>query len=99
MDSVTSLEAILQQETAAYATNSPNAVMHFIADSVQHTYAVISIPNRDKNKSRVVVMARLQGDQIVIETDITDKPLHDALTAAGVADEQIVRAYLHEPTP
>lgn len=99
MDSVTSLETILRRETAAYATTSPNAIMHFIADPVQHTYAVISVPNRDKNKSRVVVMARLQLDQIVIETDITDKPLYDALVAVGVPEEQIVRAYLHQPTP
>jgi len=46
-------------------------------------------------------MARGENDKVVIEEDLTDKPLVDALIQAGIPREQIVLAYagdkLEEP--
>jgi hypothetical protein len=43
-------------------------------------------------------VARLVGDRIIIERDVNDKPLVDALVEAGVPHGQIVLAYAGEST-
>ena len=43
-------------------------------------------------------MTRIEGDHIIIEADTTDRPLDDALVAAGVPRSQIVLAYRDEAT-
>ncbi len=46
-----------------------------------------------------MVMARVEGDKVIIEEDLTDRPLVDALLQAGIAREQIVLAYAGDPIP
>lgn len=44
-------------------------------------------------------MAHIQGDKIIIDLDINDKMLVDALLQAGVPRDQIVLAYAGESIP
>ncbi len=42
------------------------------------------------------LVARVAGDRIIIERDVNDKPLVDALVQAGVPRHSIVLAYAGE---
>ena len=44
-----------------------------------------------------LLIVRLLEDRIIIERDVNDKPLVDALLLANVPREQIVLAYAGEP--
>jgi hypothetical protein len=70
-----------------------------LANEAEQIYAVniIDTPVR-KRKAGVVVIARVDGDRVIIEEDLTDRPLVDALVEAGVPREKIVLAYAGETT-
>jgi hypothetical protein len=51
----------------------------------------------DKRIVDAGLIVRLVGDQIIVERDVNDKPLVDALVQAGVSRDQIVLAYAGEP--
>jgi hypothetical protein len=56
---------------------------------------IIDTPVR-KRKAGVVEIVRVDEDRVIIEEDLTDRPLVDALVAAGVPREKIVLAYAGE---
>lgn len=61
-------------------------------------FAVVSVgqlPDRRIVDAGLIV--RLVGDRIIIERDVNDKPLVDALLQANVPCRQIVLAYAGEP--
>ena len=47
----------------------------------------------------VVVLARIEGDTVIIEEDTTDRPLVDSLVHAGIPRAKIIRAYAGETVP
>lgn len=44
-------------------------------------------------------MARIVGDSVIIEHDVTDRPLLHELMRAGIPREQIILTYAGEPLP
>jgi hypothetical protein len=96
MDRVDNLTAVVKREVAEYATVSPNATAYYVEDSRQQIFAVISVPMRNPQKATVMVMARIVGNAVIIDSDKTDHPLFEALMQAGVPREQIVLAYAGE---
>ncbi len=89
---------ITRHEVAAYVANSFTSTLYALLDDTQKRYAVVALPHLPRpHPSRVVVMARVVEDKIIIDEDITDKPLVEALmTNAGVPREQIVLVYAGE---
>ncbi|KAB2854447.1 MAG: XisI protein [Anaerolineae bacterium] len=83
-----------------YAASHDNIKMFKLVDDVEQVYAVniLDTHNRQKNAG-VVVIARVQGDLVIIEEDLTDRPLVDRLVAAGVPRDKIIMAYMGEPVP
>jgi hypothetical protein len=96
------LKEIIRAEVAAYAGNGrgANVIAFPILDDERQTYAVIAVdyPTREEI-ALVVVLARIVGEQIVIEEDTTDKKLVAALLQRGIPRSQIVLAYANEPIP
>jgi len=92
------LQRILQHEMEQYAAHSLTATLYSIFDNEQQRYAIVSLPNLPRPfPSRVVLMARIENETIIIEEDITDKPLVDALMVnSNIPREQIVLAYAGE---
>ncbi len=95
------LKNILKREVAHYLAHSLTSRLYSLFDDEQEHYAIVALPNLPRPfPSRVVVMARIEGDTIVIEEDITDKPLVNALLTNGaIPREQIVLAYAGETIP
>jgi hypothetical protein len=96
MDRVEQLMETVRHEVAEYVCLSPNATAYFVENSDQRVFAVLSVPTKDPQKTSVVIMARVIDNQVVIESDKTNKPLYEALLQAGVQREQIVLRYEDE---
>ena len=96
------LKAILRDEVQKYAAGGRgmNILLFAILDDIVGIYAVnaVDYPVR-KEVAGVVVLARVVNDQVVIEEDMTDKKLIDALLQRGIPRSRIVLAYEGEPIP
>lgn len=102
MESITSISDIIQREVAEYDGPGLNAWTHYFEDMPNQTYAVVIVPSyrqSRKEKATVMVMARIVGDKVVIDEDITDRPLYKELMRAGIPREQIILAYAGEQPP
>jgi hypothetical protein len=102
MDKVTTTADIVQREVELYNEgNSYKAQTFAISDLIRQIYAVVVVPDLPRPfPARVVVMAHIVGDYIVIDEDTTDKPLVDALMINGsIPREQIILAYAGETIP
>jgi hypothetical protein len=87
-----------RREIERYIGFSPQANLYPLLDDTHQTYAVVIVPHWPRQlPAEIVVMARVVGEQIVIEEETTDKPLVEALMVnAGIPREQIVLAYSGE---
>ncbi len=94
------LAEIVKKEVFWYAGGGPNLKVITLANEEEHAYAVAILDKPTyRLPAEIMVMARLEGDTVVIETDTTNRPLVDALVAAGIPREKIVLAYAGEPIP
>lgn len=102
MERIDHLTDIVQREVMDYHGPGLKSKTYYFEDANDHAYTVIVIPEYRyprKSKSTVVVMARVLGDKVVIDEDITDRPLYEALMEAGIPREQIILAYAGEKLP
>ena len=101
MAALKELTAIVQHEVEDYARgDTSRAVTYPISDVVRQTYTVIIVPDHPrKYKSAVAVAARVVNDTVIIEEDITDRPLWKELVRAGIPREQIILTYAGEKLP
>jgi hypothetical protein len=100
MDRVIDLAAIVQRVVESYAGPALKAVTHAFADHQRRSYAVVIVPDLPRPfKARVVVMARIVDDMVIIDEDTTDRPLVDALMKAGIPREKIILLYAGEEAP
>jgi hypothetical protein len=80
-----------------YAGSALNGWSYLTSSADQLFYTVTSVGQvRDQHIVDTGLVARIAGERIVIEHDVNDKPLVDALLQAGVPREQIVLAYAGE---
>jgi hypothetical protein len=93
MAQVIDIVSLVREEVRAYVRPSPTSTAYYLEDEAKQIYAVVAAPKKQPGQPFVIVMARLSDGQIIIEGDITDKPLHDALKQAGVPADQIVLKY------
>ncbi len=94
-----SLDSVVREVVFSYASGGLNLRTYPLSNDEQHIYAVnvIDWPNRQRPAS-VVVLARVEDNRVIIEEDLTDRPLVEALVNAGVPREQIILKYA-EGTP
>ncbi len=91
---------ILHQELMLYAKNPLNGVSFLTINQEENAFAVITIavvPGRRFAEADII--ARCDHDLIVIELDVNNKPLVDALVQAGIPREKIILAYAGETVP
>ena len=98
MDRIVELQAVTSRVVADYAGRSLNAKLYYIHDEARKIDSVVVVPVKREIDPHIMVMTRIEGDQVIIETDTTDRPIEEALMAAGVPRSQIVIAYSGEGT-
>ena len=92
-----SLATIVKEVVFSYASGGLNLRTFALSNEEQGVYSVnvVDWPERHRPAS-VVVLARVEGEQVIIEEDLTDRPLIEALVSAGVQREQIILKYTEE---
>lgn len=94
------LAEIVKEVVFWYAGSSPHTKTFRLENETEHVYAVTILDTQNRQlDASVVVIARVQGDLVIIEEDLTDRPLVDRLVAAGVPRDKIIMAYMGEPVP
>ena len=91
------LKATTKQVIATYAQDAINGYSQMTANANDTLWTVIAVGSvRGVPVVETGLVVRIVGESIIIERDINDKPLVDALQAAGVPREQIILAYAGE---
>ena len=97
---VANLTDIVKREVAEYAWDQADSRAYFMQDEIHRAFAALIVPVSKPQESLAIVVAHISDDDIVvIDTDLTDKPLFDALLESGVPRNRIIRAYRGETTP
>lgn len=89
---------ILRNVLEDYTGEALNGYSYLTESKDGTAFTVISVgylPDRRIVDAGLIV--RLVGDRIIIERDVNDKPLVDALMQASIARKKIVLAYAGEP--
>jgi XisI protein len=95
-----SLANNVREVVFSYATGGLNLRSFPMVNEEHQVYAVLVVDYPvHRYPAGIVVMARIEDDQVFIEEDRTDRPLLDALVQAGVPREKIVLAYAGEAVP
>lgn len=94
--SIKNLTGIVKREVEDYARGGWwKGASYAVSDQERQLYAVVFVPDRPRPfPARIVVMARVVGDSVIIDEDTTDRPLE--LVRAGVPRERIVLLYAGE---
>lgn len=92
---------VIVKEIAAYAKPSLTGEPSYLTQSADgRVFAVVdilSVGNRHQADTGLVV--RVADEYIIIEHDMNNKPLVDALTQVGIPRDKIILAYDGEPVP
>jgi hypothetical protein len=101
MERVTNLAHIVRREVQSYAGPMLKGKSYMVLNTEQNLFAVVDVPDHFPRKFpvSVAVMARIEGDVVLIDEDTTDRPLVDELVRAGIPREQIICTYIGEALP
>ncbi|MAS37166.1 MAG: hypothetical protein CL610_24410 [Anaerolineaceae bacterium] len=101
MDRIDDYVEVVRHAVADYANATTFQASTFFSQDDEHDiYSVIVVPDLPRPfPARVVVMARIVGENIVIDEDTTDRPLYEALLRRGIPREKIILAYAGEQPP
>lgn len=92
--------SILIQELEKYAGKAYNGYIYLTSNQEQTHFVITSIGQiRGKRVVNTAIIAQLVNDTIIIDRDVFDKTLAEALIAAGVPRNHIILAYAGEPVP
>ncbi|MEP7284354.1 MAG: element excision factor XisI family protein [Chloroflexota bacterium] len=84
----------------AYTGTAYNGYSYLTSSADQHHFVVTSIGTvQGKRIVNIGLVVQLSDDTIIIDHDINNKPLVDALVQAGIPRTQIILAYAGEPVP
>jgi hypothetical protein len=94
------LKQTLREVMLGYTGVGFNGISYLTTNETEDVFAVVSVARfRGEHIANSSLIVRLIGDKIVIEQDMNNKMLVDALLQAGVPSEQIVLAYAGETLP
>jgi len=99
MERVADLTAVLRHVLKDYVWDQDDSDAYLLEDETHHVFAVLVVPKDKPQQSLTIIVARVESDKVIIDTDLTDKPLFQELVRAGVPREQIICAYAGEKTP
>ncbi len=100
MERVETLADVVREQVAAYAGPALKARAFFLSNEFEHIYGVVDVPeSRAQMTPLLVLLARVSDDFVIIEEDIHDRPLWEALVRAGIPRDRIVLAYAGESAP
>ncbi len=100
-DTAVELVTIVQHEVEDYARGGDwKAITYPVSDTARRHYAILTIPDYPREyRAVILIAARVVDNVVVIDEDITDRPLWKELVRAGIPREKIVLSYAGESIP
>ncbi len=100
MDTLAPYVALLKQTIAEYAKPPANGYAYFTESPDGHLFTVVDVyQQRGTRQASTGLIVHLTAEHIVVERDMNNKPLVDALIQRGVPRQLIILAYAGEPVP
>lgn len=94
------MKEIVRTVIEGYAGKVLNGYSYLTVSPDEQVFTVVAIGKaKGERFATTGLIVRLVGGLIIIERDVNDKPLVDALLQAGVPREKIILAYAGEPVP
>ena len=91
------LKRILREVMQEYAGEALNGHLYLTSNDDEGVFTITSIANvRGERVVETGIVARIDYETILIERDISNKPLVDALLQVGIPRERIVLVYAGE---
>lgn len=91
------LKITLQEILMGYAGEGLNSYAYLMSNADDTAFAVIASASvRGNPVVNTGILARVENDMIIIERDMNDKQVVDALVQNGVPRDKIILAYLGE---
>ena len=91
------LTETLRRAVAGYAGEMLNGYSYLTTNADQTVFVIVGLGYvGDRHFVDTSLVARVERDSIIIECDVNNKPLVDALLEAGVSRSQIILAYAGE---
>jgi len=92
-----SLKEKVKQILTGYAGEALNGYSYLTTNPDESMFTVVGVGKANGRHFATLGLAvRVTNDQIVIDQDVNDKPLVDALVQSGIPRKQIVLAYAGE---
>jgi hypothetical protein len=98
---ITDLVTTVQREVEDYARGGGwKHIAYPVSDTTRQHYTVLAIPDYPREyRAAIIVAARIMDDVVVIDEDITDRPLWKELMRAGIPRKKIILSYAGESIP
>jgi hypothetical protein len=94
------LKQIVQRVVAGYAKDGLNCISYLTQSEDGNLLTVVDIEDGPQTHDMdISVVVRIIGEQVVIERDLNNKLVVDALVQAGVERKHIILAYAGESVP
>jgi hypothetical protein len=92
---------LIRDIITTYAKPALTGEMSYLTQNAEGTlFSVVDIDVIDgMHVADTGLVARIMGDFVIIEHDMNEKPLVDALIQSGIKRSQIILAYAGEPVP
>ena len=98
MDSLTNKMSIIRKVISDYAQPPVNGHSDLTQSPDGRVFTVVDIYEyQGKRYADAGLIVRITDAHIIVECDMNNKPLVDALVQAGIARNQIILAYAGEP--
>lgn len=97
---IETMKDLLIKAMKTFTGKGLNTESHLTRDDVNNLYTVITIATvRGEQSYHISLLVRLLTNLIIIEENINNKPLVDALVQNGIPREQIILACAGEAVP
>jgi hypothetical protein len=92
---------IVENEITNYQRPALHGQTYLVMDKAHQIYSILFVPNNIQQhlKPGIILLVRIIEEMIVIDEDITDRPLYQALVRAGIPREKIILRYAGETLP
>ncbi len=95
-----SLKEKVTRVVAEYANAGSNARLFFTASRDGNLLTVVGTGKiKGQHFVTTALVVEISGNLVIVHQDLTDKIVADALMQAGIPRQQIILAYMGEPTP
>jgi len=100
MDTLAPYLSVLKQAIAEYAKPPANGYAYFTESPDGQLFTVVDVyQQQGTRQASTGLIVHLTPEHIVIERDMNNKPLVDALVQRGIPRQRIILAYAGEPLP